>query len=84
MFVLRQRQKKGISNGWDYWTAVLRCMAHARLYMLCAGAVGIFDCWCTCVSHRDLARLLSLVYVSRYGRGHEIGVADVARAGDGQ
>jgi hypothetical protein len=81
---LRKKQQKGIYElSRNYWDHVPHCMAHAHLYVLCKCNVGLLGCWRDFLSNRNLARLLFVVYVSSHGHGHETGVADVARASDG-
>lgn len=80
----KQRTRGHYELGRIYWADVFCCMAHAHLYLLCTGDVGVFVGRGNFLSDWNLARFLSLVYVISNGRGHKAGVADVACAGDGE
>jgi hypothetical protein len=42
---------------------LLLCMAYTYLYLLCSCNVGVLGGWCNMLSYRDIARLLSLVFL---------------------
>jgi hypothetical protein len=50
-----------------HWNGLLYCVAHTHLHLLFTGNVGVLGRRGNFLSHRYLARFLSLVYVINHG-----------------